>query len=367
MESQSNNNDRKDSSNTSPQPSSINFEYDENKNNEEYFSVLLDSSRSERAMIADETLRIVQAGYYEKNNKNIAIGKDVNYCLENTRIYIEDIPKNVSKNPMVPKPVVIEIQHCTTLQAAESLWNQIKDLPGPPVVGVLNFASAKNPGGGFMDGSNAQEESLARSSCLYPAISQGKFMESFYSFNRKDKLCAYSNRIIYSPKTVIFRNDGGTLLENPYTVSVVTCPAPNAGVIRNRANDPAKLIVSSLGERIRRILFIHRANGEEYLVLGAFGCGVFKNDPYQVAQLFKLALNTEEFCYSFRKIIFAILDPPMVKAFAQVFSSKATTYEDKVVSFPKGKQTSKPREGKKKNFQKNDVHLKEDTTDDVFK
>src|SRR5258705_8268933 len=37
-------------------------------------------------------------------------------------------------------------------------------------VAVLNFASAKNPGGGFLGSARAQEEDLARASALYPCL-----------------------------------------------------------------------------------------------------------------------------------------------------------------------------------------------------
>lgn len=172
---------------------------------------------------------------------------------------------------------------------------------------------------GFLTGANAQEESIARSSSLYSSIAQDKFLTSYYAFNRKDKLCLYSDRIIYSPNVTIFKDDAGTSLTEPYTSNIVTSPAPNAGIVRKRHQDANRLVKETMTERIRRILYIFRANGDDALVLGAFGCGVFRNDPLEVALIFKAEIE-RTFQYYFRRIIFAILDPQMAHIFQQVFA-----------------------------------------------
>jgi uncharacterized protein (TIGR02452 family) len=169
------------------------------------------------------------------------------------------------------------------------------------------------------------EESIARSSSLYSTVSQDKFLSSFYAFNKRDKLCLYSHRIIYSPLVVIFKDDAGHLLSDPYCANIVTSPAPNAGIVSKRHKDAPRMISETLIERIRRILYIFHANGDDTLVLGAFGCGVFRNNPIEVASVFKQELDSDKFKFSFRKVVFAILDPQMASIFQQVFSGVSIT------------------------------------------
>ena len=45
----------------------------------------------------------------------------------------------------------------------------------------------------------------------------------------------------------------------------------------------------------------------ETLILGAWGCGVFRNEPKDVAQLFKKII-AEKYAGAFKKIVFAVFD-----------------------------------------------------------
>ena len=103
---------------------------------------------------------------------------------------------------------------------------------------ILNFASAKNPGGGFSSGSQAQEESLARSSGLYSSIIG---QPAYYQANRKFGSTLYSDHAIYSPDVPIFRNDEGELLSAAYTASFITMPAVNAGTLKPGSSDHPKI------------------------------------------------------------------------------------------------------------------------------
>lgn len=149
---------------------------------------------------------------------------------------------------------------------------------GPDKQCVLNFASYTNPGGGFLSGSIAQEEALCHESFLYNVISQME--EAFYQENRKDKnSCLYKNRCIYSPD-VIFKRGNQTA-----RADVITCASPNWSAARLKgiikfANDEA------LRMRIRYILNIISMHKPERIILGAFGCGVFGQNPKRVAKLF---------------------------------------------------------------------------------
>lgn len=165
---------------------------------------------------------------------------------------------------------------------------------------ILNFASAKNPGGGFLKGSSAQEESIARSSCLFPAVHTSRM----YSVNRSDnRKLLYANAAIYTPRCVIFRDDDGNLLSEPYFVGVATIPAPNAGCLKRGVSQDE--LDRTMFARICATLAIAAQRKHRYLVLGAFGCGVFRNDVRRVARLFYKALH-EAFLGVFEKVSFSI-------------------------------------------------------------
>ncbi|OMF97169.1 TIGR02452 family protein [Paenibacillus sp. FSL R7-0273] len=187
------------------------------------------------------------------------------------------------------------------------------------VIVCLNFASAKNPGGGFLGGSQAQEESLARASALYPSISQ---MKEMYDYNRGRRTCLYSHYMIHSPGVPVFRDSRDLLLEEPYTVSMITAPAVNAGVVRERDPQEAPLIAGVMLERIRYILAVAAEQGHRTIVLGAFGCGVFRNDPAEVAGFFRQVLAEEDYQALFDSIVFAVLDRSPGQATLNAFRQK---------------------------------------------
>jgi uncharacterized protein (TIGR02452 family) len=173
-------------------------------------------------------------------------------------------------------------------------------------VGILNFASARHPGGGFLGGARAQEESLARSSGLYFSLNQ---CPEHYAFHRTQRTCLYSDRMIYSPACPVVRDDAGNWLPEPYVVDFITSPAPNAGAIRQ--NEPAncQYIEPVLRERAGKILALAAYKQCDALVLGAWGCGVFKNDPGTVARIFGEYLSLKGlYAGYFRQVVFSVYD-----------------------------------------------------------
>ncbi len=155
----------------------------------ENVSSLISLSRHKCATIAEDTLNKLQAGWYcPLRGPRINFEQDVAFCVNNSILYTENDLENTNKLTLTVDEAdatsittatssytKFEVRHCTTLQAAQSLVAEM----GEDRVGVLNFASAKNPGGGFLRGANAQEESLARSSSLYLALSQDRFSMNF--------------------------------------------------------------------------------------------------------------------------------------------------------------------------------------------
>ena len=147
------------------------------------------------------------------------------------------------------------------------------DRGGETRVLALNFASAKNPGGGFLKGSQAQEESLARASGLYACINP---IQTGYEANRRNASCLYTDHMIYSPDVPVFRDDDDLLLDHPYLVSFLTAPAVNAGEVRLK--EPGNVVPDRGGDavgRMEKVLSLAVVHGHEVLVLGAWGCGVF--------------------------------------------------------------------------------------------
>ncbi len=199
-------------------------------------------------------------------------------------------------------PIEFEVVNETTLSAARKL-TQADDNANPL---ALNFASAKNPGGGFLKGSQAQEESLARASGLYPCIAQ---MQAMYNTNRQFRSCLYTDNMIYSPGVPVFRDDRDQLLEAPNLVSFVTAPAVNAGVVRRRGTENVGRIEDVMRGRMEKVLSLAVIHHHETLVLGAWGCGVFRNNSGDVARWFGDYLTGDGlFSRAFRKVVFAVLD-----------------------------------------------------------
>jgi uncharacterized protein (TIGR02452 family) len=151
---------------------------------------------------------------------------------------------------------------------------------------VLNFASARNPGGGFIGGAQAQEESLARQSGLYATIeSHGEF----YGPHTKNKTPLYSDRMLYSPQVPFFRDGDDELLEKPILVDILTVAAPNAGTARTQGMEETK-IHRAMEQRVEKIISLIATKNLDYAVLGAFGCGVFGNDAEGTARIFRKAI-----------------------------------------------------------------------------
>ena len=162
---------------------------------------------------------------------------------------------------------------------------------------VLNFASASNPGGGVVNGSSAQEEALCRCSTLYFNLNTNEMWSGFYSPHRAARNPIHNDDAVYTPRVTVFKGDTAfptTLPESEwYEVDVISCAAPNLREHpSNRMNsgDGDRRIELSADElraiherRLSRILDIAAANGEEAVILGAFGCGAFRNDPNVVS------------------------------------------------------------------------------------
>lgn len=195
-----------------------------------------------------------------------------------------------------------KVSNETTLAAGHRLVSQ----HGADRVAALNFASAKTPGGGFLGGSQAQEESLARASALCACLENHM---AYYDANRASSSPLYTDHMIVSPRVPVFRDDNERLLEEPWEVTLITAPAPNAAAIAKTEPGLLESVEPTFRRRIENVLAAAVALGQTAVVLGAWGCGVFGNDPAMVARVFgEFLLEAGPYSHAFETVTFAVLD-----------------------------------------------------------
>jgi uncharacterized protein (TIGR02452 family) len=278
-------------------------------------------SRNYRAQKAKETLQIIERGYYTVNGKRIDIARFIQQSVDKTQLYSPDDWDDLQ--PEVQQAIAgrnfqtrITVQNCTSIEA-------VKQLPATNgKIACLNFASAKNPGGGFLSGAQAQEESLARNSALYPTLT--KFQKEMYDYNRMRTTYLYSDYMIYSPDVAFFKNDADELLPQPFLLDILTSPAVNVGAMMQNKPEELAQAKPTMLSRIDKILSVFVLQKIEKVILGAWGCGVFRNKPEDVAAYFAHYLKPEsKYGKCFPEIVFAVFDRSRnqenIRAFEDVF------------------------------------------------
>ena len=277
-------------------------------------------NRSQRQLTAQATLAILAAGAYRSPTGETVILKDeLGRSIRRTElIRPADWPRiadTAAAQPRCAAEAKVEVTPETTLAASRRLVDGARDT----AVLALNFASAKNPGGGFLNGSEAQEESLARASGLYPCL---QTQPEYYTENRRCRSLLYTDHAIHSPAVPVFRDDADQLLDRPFSVGFLTMPAPNAGAASDGSVELAQA-PEVLRRRVGQVLSLAVARGYRHVVLGAWGCGVFRNDPKVVADALATALTT--WADRFEHVVFAVYDnsaeAPAHRAFALQFAA----------------------------------------------
>ena len=203
-------------------------------------------------------------------------------------------------------------------------------------IAVLNFASATHPGGGVVRGANAQEECLCRCTTLYPAL-KGAKAAPFYTLSHGSAL--HTDACLYTPGVLAVKTDTDLPERLPesefFAFDVVSCSAPNlrpqpANAMNPGDIDPAHIADNDLLElHVRRWRQILRAAAgrDDVLVLGAFGCGAFRNPPALVADAFQELLRRDPLlAAAFKEIVFAVYCPPQddtnYRVFRDAFAEK---------------------------------------------
>ncbi|MFD3717910.1 TIGR02452 family protein [Streptomyces sp. NPDC058674] len=270
--------------------------------------------------IARENAEILAAGGYRtRSGRQVSLAAALAEAKAGTRIYG---PNRVAPDELPPPAAArtdVEVTGESSTVAARRLATDGADGPGAGPVAVLNFASARNPGGGYVRGAKAQEEALCRASALYETLLEAP---EYYAVHRAERSTFYTDRVIHSPGVPVFRDDRGALLETPFRAGFLTSPAPNAGTIRRQEPERVEEIPGALLRRAGLVLEVAALHGYPRLVLGAWGCGVFRNDPAQVAEAFRILLS-DRFANTFERVVFGILDrdPGPREAFERAFAT----------------------------------------------
>ena len=260
--------------------------------------------------------------------ENIEVFEDTVYVYNRNWTLIEAIERGIEHQQIFPegreyvgkqahtyeKPAQIVVSSKRTLEAAAPYAYAGKK------VCILNFASATNPGGGVTKGSSAQEEAICRCSTLYQNLKEEKIWKKFYAPHRRAHDPLHNDDCIYTPGVMVFKSDTDypQLLpeEKWYSVNVLTCAAPNLREQPSNgmnAGDSAVHIsredLQALHEkRMHRVLEIANAKENEVVILGALGCGAFRNPPTVVAQAMKTVV--QEYRKNFETIEFAVYCSP---------------------------------------------------------
>lgn len=275
---------------------------------------------------ARQILKICSDGHYEApSGARVSIEQELTQANASTRLYSpEELELLRGTTPArAARATSIEVLDSTTQRAAQALATEASATADAVV--VLNFASARNPGGGFLGGAKAQEEELCRCSGLYPTLLT---QPRYYEHNREQKTLLYSDFLIYSPRVPFLRlATNKPFLDRPFCVSVITAPAPNAGALsRSEERGAAQLLPSTFEQRWANVLAVAEQNHARALVLGAWGCGAFGNDPTLVATTAQSVLGSPRFDGVFDHVVFAIpgtgqRSSANLEAFRRVFGS----------------------------------------------
>lgn len=270
---------------------------------------------NERISIFEDTVRC-----YE-------VDPDLKRAVENQiarqRLVLEgDYLQSYAGEVRFQKPATVVVSAKRSFEAAQAYRGQR--------VCVMNFASATNPGGGVAKGSSAQEESLCRTSTLYASLNTQAMWDGFYNPHRQTGNALHNDDCIYTPDVVVFKTDTASPSRMPrdqwYQVDVVTVAAPNLRPRPANQWNPGEgarvlITVEDLQEiqerRIRRVFDLAADNRAEVLILGAFGCGAFKNPAQVVATAMKKVLREYRNC--FKAVEFAVYCSPRSDANFQTF------------------------------------------------
>jgi putative RNA 2'-phosphotransferase len=276
------------------------------------------SGRDGRARIAASTLAACELGaYLSRAGEVVPLREAIDRARSGTVLHDAErapvAPPGGARRRAAAAPA-IAVTTETTIEAV----TRLAGTPGGHLA-CLSFASAKHPGGRFLEGAQAQEEAIARSSALYPCLVT---QPAHYERNRASGSELYLDLAIFSPDVPVFRTDAGGWLERPALASVITCAAPNARALREAGQLDVAAVAAALHRRARLVLDVAVHHGVARLVLGAWGAGVFGNDPVMVARALAELLRGD-FAGAFAEVVLAIPPGPNHAPFAAALAPAA--------------------------------------------
>ncbi|MDB4930069.1 MAG: hypothetical protein JWM10_2553 [Myxococcaceae bacterium] len=248
------------------------------------------------AALGAEAVAILRAGRYAApSGRVVELAAEVDRARAGARAYppTEVIPR--------PPPGAHDTRFATRGESTLAATRALVDAGRRPA--ALNFASARNPGGGFLSGARAQEESLCRASALSACLDGAPMYEAHRA--RRDPM--YASWTLYAPEVPVFRGDDEALLEAPWRAAFVTSPAPNVKALRENSPERLDELDAVYDDRIARVLAVAARHGHDAVVLGAWGCGAFGGSAELVAARFDAALRGG-FRGVFAEVVFAVLD-----------------------------------------------------------
>ena len=269
---------------------------------------------------AQQVLQLVAQGSYEVDGATVSFADAQASAVNGTTLYTPERLSDLRAPPQPAHRPPVSVIDGTTQVVAKSLNESALQSGGHAA--LLNFPSARNPGGGFLNGAKAQEEDLCRCSGLYPCLLQ---CMNYYEVNRKQESLLYTDHMIFSPRVPFLKIRGtGELLAEPFCISVITAPAPNSGPFLRLHPTEMKRLQATFLRRWQNVLCLGRDQGISHLLLGAWGCGAFGGDPAIASQTAKQAIESHG--GGFERIVFAIpskgrQSKANLKAFRQTFDS----------------------------------------------
>ena len=161
---------------------------------------------------------------------------------------------------------------------------------------VLNLADDCFPGGCVSTGSGAQEESLFRRTSLCRTLTM-----HFYPIR--------DDEAVYSPCVVVMKASeaqGFARLAEPLpTLDFVACPAIRHPQLAEGGDTLRDEDVTRLEIKVETVLQVAYKKGHGALVIGAMGCGAWRNPPSHVAQIMRRVI--ERYPGAFADIHIAVL------------------------------------------------------------
>lgn len=263
-------------------------------------------NKQERAELYTDTVKLVQKGVYTSPNGNeVHIDGLDDYMIQGTKFYGKKVVLKYDTLPRYETEIKVINNDCL-YEAKNMIENGLKPA-------VLNMASFHTPGGGVINGSAAQEENLFRRTNLFKSLYQFHHVGDMYGIEQKDERYPLEMNYggIYTPKVIVFRGSDDVdyqLMEEPFYVDIITLPA-----VKNPKVEDGKIVPwaeTVIKNKIKQIFNIALENGNDSLVLSAFGCGAYGTPPEQMAKFFADVLASEKYQGLFKVIHFAILNVP---------------------------------------------------------